>query len=115
MKDILLPPKSPQEKKALSYAKDRRNDYRENDKASRKAIPLRKARENRQNRRKVAQALSIVPQLDEAAAALIESSALHDINRVGGWKKKADIPLAEFVGRQIRRRYLVARVDGKRQ
>jgi hypothetical protein len=31
--------RSPQEKKALSYAKDRRNDYGENDKSSRKNIP----------------------------------------------------------------------------
>ena len=29
---------SPQEKKRLSYAKDRRNDYGENDKSSRKNI-----------------------------------------------------------------------------
>lgn len=30
--------RDPQEKKALSYAKDRRNDYGENDKGSRKGI-----------------------------------------------------------------------------
>ncbi|UGT42762.1 hypothetical protein LTV02_04940 [Nocardia yamanashiensis] len=30
--------KSPQEKKSLSYAKDRRNDYGENDKSSRRNI-----------------------------------------------------------------------------
>ena len=30
--------KSPQEKKALSYAKDRRNNYGENDKSSRRNI-----------------------------------------------------------------------------
>jgi len=31
--------KTPQQKKAESYANDRRNTYGENDKASRKAIP----------------------------------------------------------------------------
>ncbi len=30
--------RTPQEKKALSYVKDRRNDYGENDKSSRKNI-----------------------------------------------------------------------------
>ena len=98
------PPKSPQEKKALSYAKDRRNAYGENDKASRKAIPLRKAGENRQDRRKINQELAALPELDEAAAALIESSARHEINRVGGWKKAADIPLTEFIEKQRRLR-----------
>jgi hypothetical protein len=98
------PPKSPQEKKALSYAKDRRNAYGENAKASRKAIPLRKAGENREDRRKVNQDLAALPELDEAAAALIESSARHEINRVRGWKKHADIPLAQFVEMQSRKR-----------
>jgi hypothetical protein len=37
--------RSPQEKKALSYELDRRNAYGQNDKAARKAIPLRKAME----------------------------------------------------------------------
>ncbi|HEX4505510.1 MAG TPA: hypothetical protein VH722_07245 [Alphaproteobacteria bacterium] len=94
------PPRSPQEKKALSYAKDRRNAYGENAKASRKAIPLRKAGENRDDRRKVNQELAGLPQLDEAAAALIESSARHEINRVGGWKKWPDLPLGEFLEQQ---------------
>jgi hypothetical protein len=42
--------KTPQEKKNLSYAKDRRNTYGANNKASRKSIPLAKARINRANR-----------------------------------------------------------------
>ena len=50
--------RSPGEKKALSYAKDRRNCYRANDKASRKAIPLRKAKSHRADRRKAAGALA---------------------------------------------------------
>jgi hypothetical protein len=44
--------RSPQEKKSLSCANDRRNTYRENDKASRKLIPLRKAQESRQGKRR---------------------------------------------------------------
>lgn len=89
--------RSPQERKALSYAKDRRNTYGENDKASRKAIPLRKAQESRKDRHKVAQGLAILPRLDEEAADLIESSARHDVHRVGGWKKAADDALGKVL------------------
>ena len=42
--------RSPIEKKKLSYAKDRVNTYGENDKSSRKAIPLRKKLANSQVR-----------------------------------------------------------------
>ena len=94
-------PRSPQEKKALSYAKDRRNDYGESDKAARKAIPLRKAMENRQDRRKTAQAMGSLQLLSEEAAELLESSARHDINRVGGWRKAADAPLGEHVAKAL--------------
>jgi hypothetical protein len=90
-------PRSPQEKKALSYAKDRRNTYGENDKASRKLIPLRKAMENRQDRRKVAQEVATLSSLDEASADLLESSVRHDVHRVGGWRKGADQPLGKIV------------------
>jgi hypothetical protein len=94
------PPRSPQEKKALSYAKDRRNSYGENDKGARKTIPNAKARENRGNRRKLHQELTLMPKLDEAEAVLVESSARHDVNRVGGWQKIPDMPLGEHVAHQ---------------
>ena len=42
---------TPQEKKQLSLKKDRRNSYGENDKSSRKAIPLQKKMANRKIRR----------------------------------------------------------------
>jgi hypothetical protein len=90
-------PRSPQDKKGLSYAKDRRNTYGENDKASRKLIPLRKAMENRQDRRKVAQEVAMLPKLEEAAADVLESSVRHDVHRVGGWRKGADEPLGKIV------------------
>jgi len=98
------PPKSPQEKKALSYAHDRRNDFGQNDKASRKAIPARKATENRHARRKAGQALGNVEALDEAALDVVESSLKHDIERVGGWTKAPDAPLSKFIEVQARRR-----------
>ncbi|MEM6275797.1 MAG: hypothetical protein AAF714_02525 [Pseudomonadota bacterium] len=49
--------RSPQEKKALSYARDRRNTYGENNKAARKAIPRNKKTANRSVRRVAKQAL----------------------------------------------------------
>ena len=95
---------SPADKKALSYSKDRRNSYGENDKAARKAIPARKAGENRRNRRKAAQALDAYENLDEGFADLMESSLTHDIERVGGWKKSPDQPLADHISQQNGRR-----------
>lgn len=95
--------KSPQQKKALSYAKDRRNDYGANDKASRKAIPARKAGENRKVRRKAAHALAGIERLDESAAERVERALAHDIERVDGWTKSADVPLGEYVAKQVRR------------
>ena len=89
--------RSPQERKALSYAKDRRNTYGENDKASRKLIPLRKAQESRQDRRKVAQEIALLPNLDEQSADLLESSIRQDVHRVGGWRKSPDQPLGKTV------------------
>lgn len=106
------PAKSPQEKKALSYALDRRNAHGENDKASRRLIPLRKAQESRQVRRKAAQALETLPRLDEEAADLAESSARHDVDRVGGWRKTPDGTLGEHIeGRRGRRGTRAAGTD----
>lgn len=99
-------PKSPQEKKALSYAKDRRNGYGENDKSSRKAIPARKAEANRKVRRKARQTADVLDFCDEETAALAESSLRHDLERLGGWKKTPDVPLSDFVELQERRRSL---------
>ena len=103
---------SPADKKALSYAKDRRNSFGENDKAARKAIPARKAGENRKNRRKAAQALDGYEALDEGSADLIESSLTHDIERVGGWKKSPDQPLGDHISQQNDRRDFR---DGRKQ
>lgn len=97
-------PRSPQEKKSLSYANDRRNTYGENDKASRKAIPARKAGENRKVRRKANQALNVIDRLDDENAAVIESSLKQDLERVGGWTKSPDVSLAEYMGVQARLR-----------
>lgn len=91
--------KTPQEKKALSLANDRRNTYGENAKASRKAIPLAKARVNRANRHLDRQLL------DDALGATDPSTEDRVDDRVLGrrrkvWRKQADSPLGEVLSRK---------------
>jgi ribosomal protein L32 len=98
------PLRDPARKKALSYVRDRRNTYGQNDKAARRAIPARKAGESRKSRRKAGHALKVIERADEASAAISESSLAHDIERVGGWTKSPDKPLGEVVQRGIEAR-----------
>jgi hypothetical protein len=104
-------PKTPQQKKELSLQRDRRNTYGENDKASRKAIPLRKALEKRRNRHKQNHALATLDGSDEAKTDLVESSARQDVYRVGGWTKAPDEPLHRVIQSKISAR--VQRVGRK--
>lgn len=93
--------KAPQEKKELSYARDRRNNGGDTAKASRKNIPLRKRLVNRANRHSAHQLLSAVvgiadPSLDEAVEQKVASK------RPKSWRKRPDIPRAEHLERQSR-------------
>lgn len=95
--------KTPQEKKALSYKKDCRNVYGENDKASRKLIPLRKAKAHRSDRKKAEEILQkIEKQSDFEKIGLLENELLS--LRRNYWKKYADQPLKEQVERKLERR-----------
>ena len=94
--------KTPQEKKALSYEKDCRNTYGENDKGSRKAIPKRKAEVNRVYRRKVNEVLGQVVELGSESAETLESTA-RNIKRKD-WKKASDAPLGNVVQQKLERR-----------
>lgn len=98
------PPKTPQEKKALSLERDRAGYFFGNDKAARKAVPLRKALEIRRTRHKNNQALCQVERVEETVAELIESSARHDVARKGGWKKAPSEPLGACVARGLKNR-----------
>lgn len=91
--------KSPQEKKALSLSKDRRNTYGENAKASRKGIPLAKARVNRANRHLDRQLLDgALGATDESTEAQIEEVVNGRRRKV--WRKQADEPLGEVLARK---------------
>ncbi|MEO0871334.1 MAG: hypothetical protein AAFY19_05140 [Pseudomonadota bacterium] len=96
--------RSPQEKKALSYAKDRRNSYGENDKASRKNIPRSKARGHRSLRRRAASSLNRYEVLGEDEAALTENELVSDLDRKQRWQKSPDRPLSDHVTEQTARR-----------
>ncbi|MFI6173467.1 hypothetical protein ACIBCN_42280 [Nocardia sp. NPDC051052] len=100
--------RSPQEKKQLSYAKDRRNSYGENDKASRKNLPRSRARAHRANRHRAHQDL-------QGAAGLldVEVSDAADV-RLRGRRPKAfvkhpDVPLAVHLRWRLDRRQAVDR------
>ena len=88
--------KTPQEKKRLSYERDRRNRYGQNAKASRRLIPLRKAKAKRSYRKRTNQILS---------AAAISADLLADNapeNRIAGvakkrWQKAPDVPLKDAI------------------
>lgn len=81
--------RSPQEKKILSYQKDRRNSYGESDKGSRSSIRRNKAFVNRNYRRAVKQVLDPYdPQESEVAADEVARS---------DWTKVSDTSLADWI------------------
>jgi hypothetical protein len=103
--------KTPQEKKALSYEKDCRNTYGENDKSSRKNIPLRKAKANRSDRKKLNDVLHKVKKVKDIEVIESFENEVLSVKR-NQWKKYPDKPLGQVIERQIERRELHAR-NGK--
>lgn len=97
--------RTPQEKKALSLKKDRRQSYfASGQKGARKSVPLLKKLESRRVRHKTDQALEVALTYDDLALDLAESSARNDVHRAGGWKKGADRPLGEAIALQQEKR-----------
>lgn len=94
--------RSPPEKKRLSRAKDRRNDYGENDKAARKAIPLRKRQANRMARRA---GRVVAGDEDDQAAARLKRALKRR------WRKVPDAALGAHIAHQAAGR--LARRAGK--
>lgn len=95
--------KTPPEKKRLSYLKDRRDAYGENDKSSRKNLPRSKAFARRSNRARESVALRAVRgKPDETRAEAAEQRILRERRRVK--RKWPDITLAEYVEWKLERR-----------
>ena len=87
---------APQEKKQLSYERDRRNCHGEHSKGSRKLIPLRKTKARKAQRRATTATLSAVPRSTD----LLEDDSPE--NRIRGfhhkrWRKVPDVPLGVAV------------------
>jgi hypothetical protein len=95
--------RTPQEKKSLSLAKDRRNVYGEAPHGARKSIPLRKKLRNRANRHDQESKLPSEPtQLDADAADEIESSMRDKAPQ--RWNKSPDTPLSDVIAQRKSRR-----------
>jgi hypothetical protein len=96
--------KSPQEKKVLSYSRDRRNDYGEHDKGSRRSIRRNKRTPHRADRRREHQVLAGATQAAEAEVAEARLARKPFKLRIARWQKSPDAPLGEYVEQRIRRR-----------
>jgi hypothetical protein len=97
--------KTPQEKKRLSLKKDRRNVYGENDKSSRKNIPLSKALSHRKVRRKMTEELQQTLSMDETKAeVLISELSQPSVEKAAKntWRKWPDKPLGELLSRKTK-------------
>lgn len=91
----MKPKKTPQEKKKLSYEKDRRNDYGENNKSSRKAIKKRKSWVNQTYRRSIKQTIKTTVTLADEEIENIDPK-IKEVKRKD-WKKIPDKPLGEYL------------------
>ena len=108
----MKPRKTPQEKKKLSYEKDCRNSYGENDKSSRKAIRRRKRWVNKTYRKATKQKLQAPISTDEELDAYDLVDKVKEVRRKT-WRKDPDMPLGEYIGRQ--QKYWKRRVKKKEQ
>ncbi len=105
---------TPQEKKALSLTKDRRNTYSERGANSRFAIAQHKAKDLRRVRRLEEAPLRLVSgapsqeELDQAQLQVVS-------HRPRSWRKPADSPLSEVIERKQARRAAIVKAGGRRK
>ena len=96
--------RSPQEKKRLSYSKDRRNWYGENDKSSRKNIARNKRNRHRSERHRAQQRLSAgLGPVDQVVEADL-NERLTRARRGSRWRKFPDTQLGLYVAGALSRR-----------
>lgn len=91
--------RSPPADKDLSYERDGRDGYGENNKSKRKAIPLFKARSNRQGRHGAKVAVDgMTGEERDADEAKLQAA---DFKASKPWKTKSpDIPLGDYLKRK---------------
>lgn len=96
---MAVQPKTPQEKKHFGYEKDRRNTYGANSKASRKSIPLAKARGKRSERHTQNHVLATAVGVENSdALAAVENLVRSSQPRY--WRKFPDTSLGEVLDRK---------------
>jgi hypothetical protein len=94
---------TPQDKKRLSYLKDRRNTYGENSKSSRRSIARNKRVRSRSERRIAREAFADGG--GEPEAERIDAIRARTLKkRRTAWTKWPDEPLGEVVERELARR-----------
>lgn len=94
---------TPQEKKRLSYLKDRRNTYGENSKSSRRNVARRKRIRSREERRLGKQGLAVEGgEIDLEWADRVEARVIQ--KQRAAWTKSADEPLGVVLGYKFARR-----------
>lgn len=105
--------RTPQEKKMLSYERDRRNVYGRSPHASRKAIPLNKALRNRANRHFENQHVDYHgPVPGEDLTDELESLLLKRAPKE--WEKYPDAPLGEVIAKKSKDRAVMRKHGGRR-
>jgi len=92
--------RTPQEKKALSYAKDRRNAYGESDKGSPVSIRRNKTFPKRAYRKNINDILQSAVGVIDLEKAEVVDIKVKEIKR-RKWKKYPDIALGEYLQRQV--------------
>jgi hypothetical protein len=96
--------KSPQEKKRLSYSKDRRNWYGENDKGSRKNIARNKRNRRHSERHRTQQQLSAGLGAVDADVEAALDERLTRVRRGSRWRKFPDTQLGLYVAGGLAKR-----------
>ncbi|MFD0566106.1 hypothetical protein ACFQ2M_32240 [Kitasatospora saccharophila] len=95
--------RTPREKKRLSYLKDGRNEYGENDKSSRRNVRLNKRAPNSANRRRARTALAALLGPPDGVRAGAAEERLTG-RRPKRWRKFPDAPLGVVVDGALQRR-----------
>jgi hypothetical protein len=93
--------RTPQEKKRLSLARDRRNVYGESPHGARKSIP-----KNKRLRVRVLRRLAQIPQqaIDDDAIEVDSATSKIELKRKASWRKYRDAPLGDVLEAKKRRR-----------
>jgi hypothetical protein len=95
--------RTPQEKKADSYALDRRNAYGESSKGSRRSVMRNKRARTRSARRSATTLLAAV-QADASEKVVEVAEARLQRRRGGRWRKVPDVPLGQRIVERLDRR-----------